>query len=74
MKDLFFEKAILVSIIASSEVLLTYMLDNYLEKNVSEMRNTHKNLIRVVVVFVMIFLLTLVLMYTVRHFFGIRNP
>lgn len=74
MKDLFFEKAILVSIIASSEVLLTYMLDNYLEKNVSEMRNTHKNLIRVVVIFVMIFLLTLSLMYTVRHFFGIRNP
>ena len=74
MKDLFFEKAILVSIIASSEVLLTYMLDNYLEKNVSEMRNTHKNLIRVVVIFVMIFFLTLVLMYTVRHFFGIRNP
>jgi len=74
MVNLFFEKSVLFSIIASSEVLMTYLLDDYLDKNLSYLDKGHKNLIRFVSIFIVIFILTLVLMYTIKHFFGIKNP
>lgn len=67
---LFFEKSIITSLIVSSQILLGSLIDDYLEVHLEHSKMIHKKFISAVMHFFLIFIISIILLYTFKHIYG----